>query len=152
MHRELLLVFIFHLLMCSARWKNLFRGPVILKKSEPSPWGEGINTHTLSFLKLTFMSIVVLLVFQLLIDLYTAHHQMNLQINNIYLNIFENKIVWKIFKHVFLGQHLLKTLTQGITGSAPKPTLIQDTGYMIEKTYHDLAPYLVAFGAYLMPQ
>ena len=26
--------------------KPLFRGPVLLKKSEPSFWGEGINTHT----------------------------------------------------------------------------------------------------------
>ena len=41
---------------------------------------------------------------------------------------------------------------QGIDGSARKPALIQDTGYMVEKTYHDRAPYLVAFGAYLMPQ
>ena len=30
--------------------------------------------------------------------------------------------------------------------------LIQDTGYMVLETYHDIAPYLVAFGAYLMPQ
>ena len=42
--------------------------------------------------------------------------------------------------------------TQGIDGSARKPVLIQDTGYMVEKTYHDIAPYLGAFGAYLMPQ
>ena len=26
------------------------------------------------------------------------------------------------------------------------------TGYIVEKTYHDIAPYLEAFGAYLMPQ
>ena len=37
-------------------------------------------------------------------------------------------------------------------GSARKPALIQDIGYMVEKTNNDIAPYLVAFGAYLMPQ
>ena len=31
------------------------------------------------------------------------------------------------------------------------PALVQDTNYMVEKTYHK-APYLGAFGAYLMPQ
>ena len=40
---------------------------------------------------------------------------------------------------------------QGIDGSARKPTLRQDTGYMVETTYH-IAPYLGACGAYLMPQ
>ena len=39
-----------------------------------------------------------------------------------------------------------------VDGSASKPTLRQDTVYMVEKTYHDIAPYLGAFGAYLMPQ
>ena len=39
-----------------------------------------------------------------------------------------------------------------IDGSASKPALRQDTGYMVEKTYHDVAPYLGALGAYLMPQ
>ena len=44
-------------------------------------------------------------------------------------------------------------LRQGIVdGSASKPALRQDTGYMVEKTYHVIAPYLGAFGAYLMPQ
>ena len=43
-------------------------------------------------------------------------------------------------------------IRQGIDGSARKPALRQDTGYMVEKTYHDIAPYLGAFGAYLMPQ
>ena len=41
---------------------------------------------------------------------------------------------------------------QGIDGYTRKPPLRQDTGYMVEKTYHDKAPYLGAFGAYLMPQ
>ena len=39
-----------------------------------------------------------------------------------------------------------------LDGSASKPTLRQDTGYMVKKTYYDIAPYLGAFGAYLMPQ
>ena len=39
-----------------------------------------------------------------------------------------------------------------VDGSASKPALRQDTGYMVEKTYFDIAPYLRAFGAYLMPQ
>ena len=44
-------------------------------------------------------------------------------------------------------------LLQGmVDGPASKPALRQDTGYMVEKTYLDIAPYLGAFGAYLMPQ
>ena len=39
-----------------------------------------------------------------------------------------------------------------VDGSASKLVLRSDTGYMVEKTYHDVAPYLGAFGAYLMPQ
>ena len=39
-----------------------------------------------------------------------------------------------------------------VDGSASKPALRQDTGYMVEKPYFDIAPYLGAFGAYLMPQ
>ena len=46
-----------------------------------------------------------------------------------------------------------KFIKHGIVdGSASKPALRQDTGYMVEKTYHDIAPYLGAFWAYLMPQ
>ena len=42
-------------------------------------------------------------------------------------------------------------ISQGIVdGSQSKPALRQDIGYMVEKTYH-IAPYLGAFGAYLMP-
>ena len=41
---------------------------------------------------------------------------------------------------------------QGIDGSARKPALRKDTGYMFEKTYTDIPPYLGAFGAYLIPQ
>ena len=42
---------------------------------------------------------------------------------------------------------------QGIVdGPASKSTLRQDTGYMVEKTYHDITPYFGAFEAYLMPQ
>ena len=40
---------------------------------------------------------------------------------------------------------------QVIDGSARKPALRQDTGYMVEKNYH-MAPYLGAFEAYLLPQ
>ena len=44
-------------------------------------------------------------------------------------------------------------LIQGmVDGSASKPALRQDTGYMVEKTYLAIAPYLGAFGAYLRPQ
>ena len=39
-----------------------------------------------------------------------------------------------------------------VDGSASKPALRLDTGYIVEKTYLDIAPYLGAFGAYLMPQ
>ena len=39
-----------------------------------------------------------------------------------------------------------------VDGSAFKFALRQDTGYMVEKTYLDIAPYLGAFRAYVMPQ
>ena len=39
-----------------------------------------------------------------------------------------------------------------VDGSASKTALRQDTGYMVEKTYLDIAPYFGALGAYLMPQ
>ena len=39
-----------------------------------------------------------------------------------------------------------------VDGSASKPALRQDTGYMVEKTYLDIAPYLGAFGFYLISQ
>ena len=46
-----------------------------------------------------------------------------------------------------------KRLPQGmVDSSASKPALRQDTGYTVEKPYLDIAPYLGAFGAYLMPQ
>ena len=45
-----------------------------------------------------------------------------------------------------------KNILQGmVDGSASKTALRQDTGYMVEKTYFDIAPYLGPFGAYLMP-
>ena len=47
-------------------------------------------------------------------------------------------------KKVFISQRI-------VDGSASKPALVQDTNYMVEKTYN-IAPYLGAFGAYLMPQ
>ena len=58
--------------------------------------------------------------------------------------------VWGRSVHRVLA--LYSRLSQGIDGSARKPALRQDTGYVVEKTYHDIAPYLGAFGAYLMPQ
>ena len=39
-----------------------------------------------------------------------------------------------------------------VDGSASKPALRQNTGYIVEKTYYEIAQYLGAFGAYLMPQ
>ena len=42
-------------------------------------------------------------------------------------------------------------LQQGIDGFAHKPPILQDIGYMVEKTYQ-ITPYLGAFGAHLMPQ
>ena len=53
----------------------------------------------------------------------------------------------------FIDNVLYFILLQGmVDGFARKPALRQDTGYMVEKTYHDIAPYLGAFGAYLRPQ
>ena len=57
---------------------------------------------------------------------------------------------YELFKTNILLLHIYK---QGmVDGSASKPALRLDTGYMVEKTYLDIAPYLGAFGAYLMPQ
>ena len=39
----------------------------------------------------------------------------------------------------------------GIDGSARKPAPLPDIDYMVEKTYHHLAPYLGPLGAYLLP-
>ena len=47
----------------------------------------------------------------------------------------------------------LKINTQGmVDGSASKPALRQATGSMVEKTDHDIATYLGAFGANLLPK
>ena len=52
-----------------------------------------------------------------------------------------------------LGIFSKEMIIQGMEdGSTSKPALRQGTGYMVEKTYLDIAPYLGAFGAYLMPQ
>ena len=54
-------------------------------------------------------------------------------------------------KYISYNMLAAGTGTQGmVDGSASKPALRQDTGYMVEKTYHDIAPYLGASGAYLM--
>ena len=45
----------------------------------------------------------------------------------------------------------LNVIQGKVDGSASKPALVQDTNYMVKKTYH-IAPYLGAFRAYLMPQ
>ena len=52
----------------------------------------------------------------------------------------------------FLKKLTLSLIQGMVDGSASKPALRQDTGYMVEKPYLDIAPYLGAFGAYLMPQ
>ena len=54
-------------------------------------------------------------------------------------NARSNRDFWKILQGI-------------VDGSASKPALVQDTGYTVEKTYNDIAPYLGAFGVYLMPQ
>ena len=46
---------------------------------------------------------------------------------------------------------ITQILQEIVDSSASKPELVPDTNYMIEKTYH-IAPYLGAFGAYLMPK
>ena len=57
------------------------------------------------------------------------------------------------YKNTLLSIILYQPLPQGmVDGSAAKPALRQDTGYMVEKPYLNIAPYLGAFGAYLMPQ
>ena len=53
-----------------------------------------------------------------------------------------------VFSNSVLSIHLLSiylSIHEGIDGSAHKPTLVQDTEYMDEKTHH-IAPYLGAFG------
>ena len=67
---------------------------------------------------------------------------------------------FKIFQQTFFSiifpcalDGISQLTKQGmVDGSASKPALRQDTRYMVEKTYLDIAPYLGAFGAYLMPQ
>ena len=54
---------------------------------------------------------------------------------------------------MILWSDYMNQIQQGmVDSSTSKPALRQDTGYMVEKTYLDIAPYLGAFGAYLMPQ
>ena len=54
--------------------------------------------------------------------------------------------------YIFIIRIALIIRQRMVDGSASKPALKQDTGYIVEKTYLDIAPYLGAFGAYLMPQ
>ena len=44
----------------------------------------------------------------------------------------------KIYFSGFNPNSMVIKYTQGIDGSARKPALIQDTGYMVEKTYHNI--------------
>ena len=63
------------------------------------------------------------------------------------------RVIQLVLNYQSGGRQIRAKLAQGIVdGSASKPALRQDTGYMVEKTYHDIAPYLGALGAYLMPQ
>ena len=55
------------------------------------------------------------------------------------INLEDSKGVYSVSKGILQGM---------VDGSASKPALRQDTGYMVEKTYPDIAPYLGAFGAY----
>ena len=64
----------------------------------------------------------------------------------ILLNLYVGKID---IIHLYMALHIEQGMVDGF---ASKPVLRQDTGYMVEKTYPDIAPYLGAFGAYLMPQ
>ena len=59
---------------------------------------------------------------------------------------YVNSILLQDSKTVFVFKI---EIVQGIDGSAHKPALVQDTGYM---PYPDIALYLGVFGAYLMPQ
>ena len=66
-------------------------------------------------------------------------------------------LIWALIREGWKNTKLyslsLPHIEQGmVDGSASKPALRKNTGYMVEKTYHDIAPYLGAFGAYLMPQ
>ena len=49
-------------------------------------------------------------------------------------------------------EYLYARIQNMVDVSTSKPALRQDTGYMVEKTHLDIAQYLGAFGAYVMPQ
>ena len=65
---------------------------------------------------------------------------------------YKQKLSWTIECTTTPALSCSTFITQGIDGSARKPALRKDTGYMVEKTYLDIAPYLGFFGAYVMPQ
>ena len=56
-----------------------------------------------------------------------------------------------VVNHIIFVENMKVKVAHGIDGSARKPAFVQDTNYMVEKTYH-IARYFGAFGAYLMPQ
>ena len=51
-----------------------------------------------------------------------------------------------------MSETTIKFVQGMVNGSASKPPLRQDTGYIVEKTYYDIAQYLGDFRAYLIPQ
>ena len=69
------------------------------------------------------------------------------------ISVFWLTLLAKLLMKRFITLISKQYIQQGmVEGSASKPALRQDTGYMVEKTYYDIAQYLGAFGAYLMPQ
>ena len=63
-------------------------------------------------------------------------------VNNVNTNIWDVHIKYNLY---YIQQGM-------VDGSASKPALRQDTGFMVEKTCLDMTPYVGAFGANLMPQ
>ena len=87
-----------------------------------------------------------------------AQHYLNEDYLAAQLEVEMEKYAWgrkqlqesKPFEGLILA---VSNISQGmVDGSASKTALRQDTGYMVEKTYPDIAPYLGAFGAFLMLQ
>ena len=78
---------------------------------------------------------------------------LNICISKIWLENFLKKTWNKLCSDRSIFHYNTTISIQGmVDGSASKPALKQDTGYMVEKTYLAIAPYLGFFGAYLMPQ
>ena len=71
------------------------------------------------------------------------HSNPSTQLKSFFGNPLHNPFLDEIFLKIYLKQGIVDSYVS-------KPALRQDTGYMVEKTYHDIAPYLGAFGAFLM--